>query len=1702
MRKRTARTLVTLFAAAAAAMLLSLAASAATNYDLWVAGTQVTSDTLSGEGWSFEPDTNTLVLNGFSYGSGGYGYRLGYDTETWTDIYAFIYVTNVNRQSKMNLNIRLEGRENHIGDPYLSGYTAVSAGGDYYSTYYGIYNPYGDVNITGSARLNIYTNQLGIFANNLNLDGCTGGIYMGAYSACIDSYRLNLKNGSKLNAYCGFGGGRRCNTPIHVEKTVNIFDTCELYSEIERYEKTDDYGISGIFCEDTINVYGGKLTGISHAQGKTPNVSRPACFGIQAKTLNISGGAVVEALVKQGSGQKSYLRSTGVGYYYAGNGTINFKGNGVLRAGVQKKNPDGTQTLLPGTITCGDLDLQTTSTAKDGYESFVEMTAYDKENAYVKNGSLSYYRDFRKTVGYPAWDGDLPPSFSKIIPAGSGLAFYVLGGEHTFEPNLSDGTVPEIRVESGKLTLQLRGGKTYVMKGSVTLYAGTELVISGDGILTGLNVQGSGKITFTGGTVADGKIAKNTEVIVTGGNINAAYDGTAKDGNGRTVSMTEYTLTDAKAFSRVDLVALRSRDYGNVGLYPIDGKSLYLWTISEGEVLYVRATKSDGKEVLTLSSVAGNPTLLDEGVGIKTASVPVYVIRDGWEVTLDPFAVAPTAEQMQDYELVWSYSNYGDDLWYPLENAAELSDSLGKLTLTSSSRPRWSDNLYMRCEIYRKSSGALAGVYSTLIHVFNPLLMRTGDWIEGEETTFTLTEYHPVPEGLVKWSVNGWDVSKDGGKKYTSVGGASGFSYTFTVTEEMEGWVYRCSSSMEDSNGLGSSDGVKITIPTLFRKTVKLDKQPENGLVLDLDDPDASVTLTVEARNVKDYQWQVSKRKSADQTEEPFEDIIDANEASFTLTSADADDSMLYYAYRCVMTNDVNRVVSDEVSFDYKKLPYIVEVPDVNSITLYEEDKETFAVTVHPGLPQARMHVYWEVSTDGGENYTFVWVQSLLNGKTKEVTAEVTPEGQAVTCNQYRLEIVNADKVMNGFMFRCKYSLDSGQPYLTTEPITLTVTDKCSQNGHTGGTATCYQRAICEECGTAYGEVDPENHTGTAEWDTRYWNIANTHWKTWSCCKKQIEEAVHTFEDGVCTVCGCVCDHALKKKANCHEEGECYICGVKTDDIDPDNHDLSLGTTTSGEKDPTCTEDGYTGDTVCWKCLNVISTGAVIPAKGHDTTWEATCREPAYCIVCREYYGEKAPDNHYEPWSAYYINATETTHEEHWNCCDMVTVLPHKLDEEGVCTLCHYGCQHTGGTANCVEPAHCEKCGEPYGDLDPDNHEYTMILPNEDDTHTEYCKCGKIISGPEAHIWEDGFCTKCYAGHFDHTESDWIVEELPAFGKFGLRCKYCTICHMLLDTETIDAVEFDTVTVGHNCSFGNDLSMLYAIPKSELESCTDIRLIVEKEHYDGNTLGEAVTKTLYPEEITINGETYYRFDYKGVSAKEMGDTLTAELAFFREGANYSGKVDIYSLKAYAMERLSASQDAFFNTLLVDLLNYGAAAQTYFAYRTDALVNSDLTDEQKALATKDYGALNVVENTGDGTEYPASIIGQNVLFDNRIKLLIATDFGEDSDLDGVSLRIRYKDYRGRDTEKLISGADFTYRTDVNGYTACFGELKASELRTELEFTLVKNGAEISATVKYSFDTYASNRLSNSEDVNFKELLEKTLFYSDSAKDYFA
>jgi len=60
---------------------------------------------------------------------------------------------------------------------------------------------------------------------------------------------------------------------------------------------------------------------------------------------------------------------------------------------------------------------------------------------------------------------------------------------------------------------------------------------------------------------------------------------------------------------------------------------------------------------------------------------------------------------------------------------------------------------------------------------------------------------------------------------------------------------------------------------------------------------------------------------------------------------------------------------------------------------------------------------------------------------------------------------------------------------------------------------------------------------------------------------------------------------------------------------------------------PTCTEDGYTGDTVCTGCGEKITTGEIIPATGHISGEWVIITEPSEtteglrtksCTVCSE----------------------------------------------------------------------------------------------------------------------------------------------------------------------------------------------------------------------------------------------------------------------------------------------------------------------------------------------------------------------------------------------------------------------------------------------------------------------------------------------------
>ncbi len=90
-------------------------------------------------------------------------------------------------------------------------------------------------------------------------------------------------------------------------------------------------------------------------------------------------------------------------------------------------------------------------------------------------------------------------------------------------------------------------------------------------------------------------------------------------------------------------------------------------------------------------------------------------------------------------------------------------------------------------------------------------------------------------------------------------------------------------------------------------------------------------------------------------------------------------------------------------------------------------------------------------------------------------------EAQTVTINEKYIETVT----VNG----TAVTLDEGGSFLLSPADgeqKIVVTDKAGNtaemtvtvnDGHTGGTATCTEKAVCEVCGKAYGEPDPNSHT-------------------------------------------------------------------------------------------------------------------------------------------------------------------------------------------------------------------------------------------------------------------------------------------------------------------------------------------------------------------------------------------------------------------------------------------------------------------------------------------------------------------------------------------------------------------------------------------------------------------------------------------------
>lgn len=146
-------------------------------------------------------------------------------------------------------------------------------------------------------------------------------------------------------------------------------------------------------------------------------------------------------------------------------------------------------------------------------------------------------------------------------------------------------------------------------------------------------------------------------------------------------------------------------------------------------------------------------------------------------------------------------------------------------------------------------------------------------------------------------------------------------------------------------------------------------------------------------------------------------------------------------------------------------------------------------------------------------------------------------------------------------------------------------TPMSNQEAHTGGTADCQHKAVCDVCGQPYGELDASNHTGGIRWV----QTAETHQAFYLCCGATAgAEANHSWNDeSVCTECGYGCAHT-GGRATCTALAVCDICGHTYGDLLPHDYrwviDQEATTEATGLKHEECVA-----------CGSKRSEGTVIP---------------------------------------------------------------------------------------------------------------------------------------------------------------------------------------------------------------------------------------------------------------------------------------------------------------------------------------------------------------------------------------------------------------------------------------------------------------------------------------------------------------------------
>ncbi len=313
--------------------------------------------------------------------------------------------------------------------------------------------------------------------------------------------------------------------------------------------------------------------------------------------------------------------------------------------------------------------------------------------------------------------------------------------------------------------------------------------------------------------------------------------------------------------------------------------------------------------------------------------------------------------------------------------------------------------------------------------------------------------------------------------------------------------------------------------------------------------------------------------------------------------------------------------------------------------------------------------------------------------------------------------------------------------------------------------------------------------------------------------------------------------------------------------------------------------------------------------------------------------------------------------------------------------------------------------------------------------------------------------------------------------------------------KRVNTTELKEITLYHSLNLASDITMNYIVEKQQFAGFEELELELTVPVYEGNTLVALETRVLTPVE---NGDFYY-FTLNGMTAVQMNDIIQGVIYGQREGIEYITETDYYSIGTYAYNQMAKDgSGTALRKVCAELLRYGSKLQTYKGYRTNALVDANMTEEQRAYLTDlesvKFGSSNTVLN--DLAEPAVTWAGKGLDMQSKVALRMIVDLSNyRGTMEELSVRVSYIDLEGEEITCILRDC-VVYREEENQYAFNFDGLCAAELRTVVSAAAYCGETRVSPTLCYSVDTYG-----NGKKGALLEACQALVAYSDAALEYF-